>query len=262
MNYFRVLTGILVYLSVAFLTNVGVPTVALAHEEESRVALELESPAQVRAGAVVAEFQLVDTKENKVLTLSDLNVTHERRLHFLAYDPALKEFQHVHPEFDRAVWRVELNFGVNGNYFICAQGELSSDSEEFSALSRIKVSGGAQEWPAPVLSDDRSGSESGSVATISNQRLRAGKMAMLTLKFTRVDGSAANITPYLGAFAHVISTPEDGDSLIHVHPMNGGSPSEGMLHVTFPRAGFYRVWVQFIDAGILRTVPLSIEVTK
>ena len=87
-------------------------------------------------------------------------------------------------------------------------------------------------------------------------------MAMLTLTLSREDGSPAIVTPYLGSFAHVISTPEDGDSLIHVHPMNGSSPTQGMLHVTFPTAGFYRVWVQFIESGALKTVPLSVEVTK
>lgn len=235
---------------------------AFAHGDESRVSIELESPAKISAGATVVSFQLVDTKLNKVLAPADLNVSHEKKLHFIAYDPALREFQHVHPEFDGKVWNVDMSFAVDGNYFVWAQGELSVDSEEFSSFERIEVTGGQPEWPTPVLGDVRSGTLTGSVATLSNQKLRAGKMAMLTLRFTKSDGSPADITPYLGAFAHLIATPMDGDSLIHIHPMNGGHPNEGMVHVTFPEAGDYRIWVQFIDAGVLKTVPLSVTVTK
>lgn len=87
-------------------------------------------------------------------------------------------------------------------------------------------------------------------------------MAMLTLTFTKADGSPSNATPYLGAFAHVIATPQDGSSLIHVHPMDGSVPNEGMLHVEFPKEGFYRLWIQFNDEGILKTVALSVKVNK
>lgn len=234
---------------------------AFAHEETSRVVIELESPEKISPGKTTVEFQLVDTEKNKIVTPTELNIIHERKLHFLVYDPSLKEFQHVHPEFVERVWKAELNFEVDGKYFIWAQGELSSDSEEFSALNRIEVAGGKPAWPSPpVLGDSRSGSNSGSIATLSNERLKAGKMAMLTLKFSREDGTPVKISPYLGAFAHIVSTPTDGDDLIHVHPMNGSDPSEGMLHVTFPKVGFYRLWVQFIDNDCLKTIPLSVEV--
>ncbi len=83
---------------------------------------------------------------------------------------------------------------------------------------------------------------------------------MLDLKFTRTDGTSAVITPYLGALAHVVATPTDGDSLIHVHPMDGNQPNEGMLHVTFPTAGMHRLWIQFIDGGNLKTIPLVVKV--
>lgn len=235
---------------------------AWAHGGESRVAIELESPAKISAGSTVVSFQLVDTKKNKVVTPTELNVSHKKKLHVIAYDPALKEFQHVHPDFDGKIWNVSMNYSVDGNYFLWAQGELSVDSEEFSAMSRIEVSGGKPQWPSPALSDVRSGAASGSVATLSNQKLRAGQMAMLTLRFTKSNGTPGNITPYLGAFAHLISTPTDGDALIHIHPMNGSKPNEGMVHVTFPDAGFYRIWVQLIDDGALKTIPLSVSVAK
>lgn len=85
-------------------------------------------------------------------------------------------------------------------------------------------------------------------------------MAMLTLTFNRTDGTKPDIQPYLGAFAHVILVPEDADSLLHVHPMQGATPNEGIFHTSFPDQGDYRLWVQFLDGGVLRTVPLSVTV--
>ncbi len=233
---------------------------SFGHEDESRVALEPEI-VTAQAGKVLYQFQLVDTKTNALVTDNALNITHEKKLHFLAYDPALKEFQHVHPEFDGKLWNVELNFSVNGEYWVWAQGELASDREEFSSSNRIKVAGGTLAWPMPpVLGDIRMGTSENSKVELSNKKLIAGKMSMLMVKFSRTDGSAPQIETYLGAFAHIVAVPDDGDSLIHVHPMADSDPNQGMIHATFPRPGDYRIWIQFIDGGNLKVIPLSVKV--
>ena len=232
-----------------------------AHEVESRVALEPESLEAVQAGHVKYSFQMVDTKSNKVLGENDLLIDNEKILHMIVYDPSLKEFQHVHPTFDGKLWSVDLSFSVNGNYWVWAQGKLAEDEEEFSASNRITVQGGQSAWPTPpTLTDVRVGSDGSSVAEIGKNKLQANQMVMLMVNFKRNDGTQPDITPYLGAFAHVVIVPEDGDSIIHAHPMAGGSPSQGMLHITFPTAGFYRLWIQFMDAGELKVVPLSVKV--
>lgn len=245
-------------LAAILLTVVG--QFASAHGDESRVALEPEIQV-ASAGKVIYQFQLVDTKNNKLVTDQDLNISHEKKLHFMAYDPSLKEFQHVHPEFDGKIWSVELNFSVDGNYWVWAQGELSIDSEEFTSSNRLNISGGAPAWPMPPdLADIRSGVSGNSKVEISTNKIVAGKMTMLMVKLTRADGTDADIKPYLGAFAHVVAVPEDGDALMHVHPMDGAKPNEGMIHATFATAGEYRLWIQFQDGENLRTIPLSIKV--
>jgi hypothetical protein len=250
-----------VIVHLVFLMSVAINSTAFAHDDQaSRVDLESEISQSVSAGKVKYTFQLVDNQTNRVISDSDLLVTHERKLHLLAYDPALKEFQHVHPEYDGKVWSVELEFAVNGNYWIWAQGELADGKEDFSSATRLMVTGGQAEWPSPELTDMRTGSDGHSTVQLEATRLVAGQMAMLTVVLGRNDGSEPEITPYLGAFAHVIVTPQDGDSLIHVHPMNGENANEGMLHVTFPAAGLYRLWIQYLDGGELKVVPLSVEV--
>ncbi len=236
---------------------------AMAHDEDGRVSIESESSETVNAGEVTYQFDLIDNLKKKVLTDADLAITHEKKLHFLAYDPALKEFQHVHPEFNGKVWIVKLNFKVNGEYWVWAQGQLSADGEEFSGSNRLVVIGGSPTWSTPpTLGDVRTGQDGSSVVTLSGEKITAGQMTMLMVTLSRNDGTEPQITPYLGAFAHVVAVPEDGDSLTHVHPMSGANPNEGMLHANFSEPGNYRIWIQFMDGGNLKTVPLSVSVEK
>lgn len=232
----------------------------LTHSEMNRVSIISETSV-VTAGMTNYRFQLMDTKTNTPVTNRDLVNSHEKILHLLAYDPALKEFQHVHPEFIEQEWRVELNFSVNGKYWIWAQGELALDSEDFSTSNRLTVLGGRNAWPTPpVLSNERLGVSGISKVELGLNKITANKMSMLKVTFTHTDGTQVQIEPYLGAFSHIVAVPEGGDSILHVHPMPGSQPNEGMIHTTFPKAGSYRIWIQFIDDGNLKIVPLSVKV--
>lgn len=227
--------------------------------EESRISLKPEVTSMA-AGVAKYRFQLINTENNKPLGDQDLKVAHEKKLHLIIYDPSLQEFQHIHPEFDGTMWVVDAQFSVDGNYRVWAQGELATDGEEFSVSNRLDITGGATAWPTPpVLGDQRTGKSGNSAIELGKDKLVAGKMAMLDLKMTRTDGTTPQLEPYLGAFAHIIATPADGNALIHVHPMGTG-PSQGVLHTTFPAAGEYRLWIQFIDDGNLKTIPLSVKV--
>jgi hypothetical protein len=167
----------------------------------------------------------------------------------------------VHPQFSNDRWTTDLNLENNGSYFVWAQGQLH-DGTDFSSLLRIQITNGKNEIPSTPLQDIRSAIDGNSKIELDNTKIRAGKMAMLNYKITRTDGSAPLITPYLGAMAHIIAVSPDGDDLIHVHPMSGNTDNTGMIHATFPTAGDYRVWIQFNDHDELKTMALSIRVTK
>ena len=234
---------------------------AFAHDTPSNVQVKLESASQLRAGEVHLDFDLISVKTGALLKQSDLEVTNEKILHCFIYDAALKEFHHEHPTFDGALWHVSSNVTVNGNYFVFLQGRTAADHEDFVLDAEVAVSGGAPANPAPpVLGDHRSAADEISVATLSNDKIIAGNTTMLWLNFSRTDGTPAVITPYLGVLAHVTIVSNDGDRLIHVHPMTGSSNTNLMLHTEFPEAGDYRIWIEFIDGGALRTVPLSVSV--
>lgn len=228
---------------------------------DARVAIQSENQSNFQAGIFTYSFQLRDNTADKMLTDQDLNISHTKKIHFIAYDPSLKEFNHVHPTYDGNIWKVELNLPVNGNYFIWAQGELI-DGTEFSALTRASVINGLRENPIEPLSDIRAGADLQTVFELSKTKIKAGKMVMLNFRVTRSDGAIPIMSPYLGALAHIIATPTDGNELIHVHPMDGNEPNTGMIHATFPKEGPYRLWVQFIEHDELKIIPLSVLVSK
>jgi hypothetical protein len=226
-----------------------------------RVELEPENGAVWAAGAATFKFQLIDTKTKAVLGDGDLDIVHEKKLHFLVYDVSLNEFFHLHPTFQNSLWTVDTNVLRNGKYWLWSQGTISKDKAEFSSSYQVDVINGSAQWPTPPkLQDIRTASSGPSVVTLEKAKIKAGKAAMLGMVFSRTDGATPVINPYLGAIAHIVAVPDDGDSLIHVHPMAGATPTEGMIHVTFPAKGIYRIWVQFIDTGVLTVVPLAIQV--
>lgn len=227
----------------------------------SRFEIKPESQASIIAGDVVYAFKLFDNEQNKEITDQDLNESHTKKLHFIIYDAALKEFNHLHPSFEKSNWQTSINLPKNGQYFIWAQGELI-DGTEFSASAITQVIKGQTENPKLPLGDVRSASDQQTTIDLAKTRIKTGKMVMLNFKVSRTDGLEPIMTPYLGALAHVIATPSSGNELIHVHPMSGNTPNTGMIHATFPKEGEYRLWVQFNDRDELKTIPLSVIVYK
>ncbi len=234
---------------------------SFAHGDD-RISVEAETQGALTAAENIEfSFQMYDEDTKKAVAESDLNESHTKKLHLVVYDASLNEFNHVHPTFDGQVWKSELNLLTNGSYYIWAQGVLL-DGTEFSASYRVNVIGGKPARPVVSLGNNRTAAVENTVVDLSKQKIKAGKMTMLTYTVSRNDGTQPDVTPYLGANAHVIAVSPDGSDLIHAHPMDGNTPSTGMIHVTFPTAGDYRIWVQIIDAGILKTIPLSVTVQK
>ena len=229
--------------------------------ENPRVVIEPEIQSSYPAGTFEYAFQLLDTSINKAVADSDLLENQTKKMHMIVYDPSLKEFTHVHPQFDGKIWKVSMNLSVNGNYFVWAQGELL-DNTEFSALTRIQVVNGKPENIPTALGDVRTVTVGKTTIQLAKSKLKVGRMAMLNFTVTREDGQTPVMAPYLGALAHVIATPTGGDQLIHVHAQSMGQPNAGMLHVTFPVEGEFRLWIQFIEHDELVVMPLSVIVSK
>jgi hypothetical protein len=233
---------------------------AFAHPTDERVSIVKDSEAAVNAGKVEFTFEMVDDLKKTAVNDVDLNIASEKVLHAFFFDPALKEFRHEHPTFKDSKWTVSTNLSVNGNYCFWVQGQLKVDGSDFSSKDRLMVMGGTAENPVQEIGDVRTAVDGVSRATLDTMVIKAKQMVMLPIAFSRTDGSVPNLTPYLGEPAHLVVVSDDGDSLIHAHPMAGMSPNTMMAHLTFTEPGNYRIWLQFIDGGILRVLPLAVQV--
>jgi hypothetical protein len=228
---------------------------------KERFAIQSTTQNSLQAGNIHYSFSIFDNETQKTVSENDLVLTHTKIMHFLAYDASRNVFSHVHPQFDGKQWSVDLSLLTNGNYFFWAQGQLLN-GPAFSVSTQSKVINGLPEIKSIPLKDNRKANDLETVVEFDNVKIKAGQMAMINYKVSRTDGQMPSITPYLGADAHIVSVSPDGKVLIHVHPMSGSTPSEGMIHATFPSAGDYRIWIQIIDGGVLRTIPLSVVVSK
>ncbi|AZZ37334.1 hypothetical protein CIK05_11210 [Bdellovibrio sp. qaytius] len=232
-----------------------------AHGEE-RVSIEAVTQGTLTASDKIEfVFKLQDEVAKKSVGELDLKESHTKKLHLVVYDASLNEFNHVHPTFDGEFWKAELNLTTDGSYFIWAQGTLL-DGTEFSASYQVGVTDGKPALTVVSLGNIRKASVGNTVVELSKEKVRAGKMAMIIYTVSHIDGTQPDVTQYLGANAHIIAVSPDGTDLIHAHPMDGNDNTTGMIHVTFPTEGDYRIWVQVIDAGVLKTVPLSVTVLK
>lgn len=250
------------YLMIPLATTTFLTSATSFAHGDNHISIEAETQGTLGASENIEfSFQLFDKDSKKSVAPSDLNDSHTKKLHLIAYDTSLNEFSHVHPTFDSQVWKSELNLTTNGSYYIWAQGVLL-DGTEFSASYQVAVSGGKPAITPVALGNIRKAAVGNTVVELSKQEIKAGQMMMLTYSVSRNDGTPADVTPYLGANAHVIAVSPDGDDLIHAHPMDGDNANTGMIHVTFPTAGDYRIWTQVIDGGVLKTVPLSVTVQK
>lgn len=218
----------------------------------------------------VLSLVLHDRHSSRNLTPEDLLVSHEKLFHLFSFDAGLTNYVHEHPEYDRGTgtWKIAVTYKRAGAYKVWADITRRSDEptpepgeegESAHGMATLSVAGESQPTPTPSTLQPRlRGSDGLSQVTLrADGVVRANTMAMYDIMFSRTDGSRPRITPYLGALAHVVIANLAGDELIHAHPMD----MDGMLmlHTTFPAAGDYRAFVQFVDAGALKTVELNLR---
>jgi len=92
-------------------------------------------------------------------------------------------------------------------------------------------------------------------------RAVAGERTSLVFKLTPAQG----LETYLGAWGHMLAASADLIDMVHGHPVaaadtNGSSEKQLQFSLAFPRAGVYRVWMQFQRSGIVNTVAFNIPV--
>lgn len=224
------------------ITSLKPPTVG----NQTRIQFVVRSP---RTGAIVDAFETV----------------HERILHLFVISNDLKDFAHIHPTL-RADGSFEqvLSLPRAGAYRLIADfvpvGSLPQLLQKTIVTAGFTGSVSPPGGQAPDLSDKIVG---GVRVRLSMEPAQSAQEQILVFDFedAKTGAPVDDLEPYLAATGHLLTVSSDLDSARHSHPFAPLSTTLGpriAFQVLFPRAGIYKLWVQFQRRGRVLTASFTV----
>jgi hypothetical protein len=232
----------------------GVPATGLS-DVAAGVRLSL-APTTISAGDPVRlELRLEDEGGAAVTALDEAH--DEPPLHLILVRRDLSRYLHLHPERDGDGFAVDVRLPEPGVWRAYADFEL--DGEKI-VLGRDLVVPGAVaqrrlDAPADVVEDG------GYRIALDAGELRAGEEATLAFELTR-RGDPVDPEPYLGARGHLVAIRQDDLAYLHVHPLEEDTGSTVAFDAELAEPGRYALFLQFRDAGAVRTARFAVEVAR
>ena len=192
--------------------------------------------------------------------VTEYDVEHEKRLHFIAVRRDFSGFQHVHPELGPdgtwtaaldltpGQWRVFADFKPAGGDSLTLGSDL---------LVPGRVAAAADRPPIRVSTVD------GYTVTLTGD-LVPGEHSMLELSIAKDGVPVTDLQPYLGAYGHLVALRGGDLAYLHVHP--DGEPGDGKTKpgpaVEFgaevPSVGTYHLYLDFQHDGVVRTAQFAL----
>lgn len=219
-------------------------------------------------------FSIVDDQGN---TLKELDIVHEKIMHFIVVRKDLANFQHVHPEFNSATGEFTLS-----DLVLPSDGEYRLFTDFTPSASMMDPNG--EKLPVTISQDVRVGNIANykpqSIGDTTNAKIFDGyQLTLITNPVNPTTGSENKITfdikqdgkpvtdleQYLGALGHSVILSEGDLQFIHGHPVEDSSkPQTGKVNfmVSFPEAGKYKVFTQFQRQGKITTTDFVVDVVQ
>ncbi len=208
------------------------------------------------------DFDIRDPQTQK--PIRDFDVVHEKLYHLFVVSQDLKFFLHTHPE--RAGdenFHLNLKFPKAGMYRVLSDFYPRGGTPQLITNTVMVPGDGFHMAPAKINEDlaPQKTENSGVELVLSPARPIAGEKQLMFFRVTPDDG----IQPYLGAMGHMLAASSDLIDMIHNHPFLATDASRNaykqlQFNMIFPRAGMYRVWVQFQRKGVVNTVAFNVPV--
>lgn len=226
--------------------------------------VDLKNRNNLKPGNVEFSFKLYG-EDGHPFGPDDLNVEHEKKMHFLIVRDDMTEFQHVHPEYKNGLWTVTANLPKQGNYQLYV--DIAPIEEKASVLRvPVTIGGPTLDAKAPTPNADWSVQDGTYTAKLTiDQPLKTKEMKQWSFAITENGKPVTDLKPYLGAFGHVVELRHtDEDDFFHVHPMTEEQPKDGkvVFQGSFPVKGRYTLYAQFNVSGSVKTFPITIDVNE
>ncbi|MFG1748964.1 hypothetical protein [Streptosporangium sandarakinum] len=193
--------------------------------------------------------------------VTDYQVQHDKKLHFVVVSRDLGTFQHLHPVEDGdGVWSVKLTLPEAGAYRAFADF-APTGGQALTLGGDLLVSGDYTPKALPAAS--RTSEVDGYTVTLDGELL-PGRQSKLTLKVSKDGKPVTDLQPYLGAYGHLVALRGGDLAYLHVHP--DGEPGDGktrpgpeiVFYAEVPSRGDYRLFLDFQHEGKVRTADFTL----
>ncbi|HMS40755.1 MAG TPA: cupredoxin domain-containing protein [Pyrinomonadaceae bacterium] len=224
----------------------------------------------------------VTIKDEAGAIVKDLQIVHEKPLHFLIVSDDLAEFYHIHPEPQADGTLVaDFTFPKGGKYFAFADYTPKGATQIVDRLP-IEIDG-AQRTPEPLKADAKLEKTQENLRVVMKPDAEIESNKEMMLNFMVMDAATnkpvTDLENYLGEKAHFVIISEDLKDFVHAHPMSGDNIKSSehkhdekisanaemptvSAHVTFPNAGLYKVFVEIKRAGKVMAIPFVVNVKQ
>lgn len=221
---------------------------------------------------VAFKYSIIDDQGN---ILKDLDVVHEKLMHFIVVRKDLANFQHVHPEFESTTGEFTLSnltLPTDGEYRLfsdftptASQMDPNGDKLPVTIYQDVRVGSLANYKPQPIGTKEKSKTFDGYQVTLIPNSSSIGSGSSVGFDFEiKKDGKlVTNLEKYLGALGHTVVLREDDLQFIHAHAVQKPTdPQTGKVNfvITFPEAGNYKLFSQFQHEGKIITSDFAVSV--
>ncbi|MFC7106629.1 hypothetical protein ACFQQB_43200 [Nonomuraea rubra] len=193
--------------------------------------------------------------------VTDYQVEHDKKLHFIVVSRDLGSFQHLHPaEAGDGVWSVKLTLPDAGLYRAFADF-VPTGGQALTLGTDLAVAGDYE--PKALPEESRTATVDGYTVTLDGD-LTPGQSSKLTLKVAKDGKPVTDLQPYLGAYGHLVALRARDLAYLHVHP--DGEPGDGktpagpeiVFYAEVPSTGDYRLFLDFQHDGKVRTADFTL----
>lgn len=243
---------------------------AEGHEHGShQLAATAKTSAALQAGKPVSlVLTLTHADTCKPVKPQEIKTVHTQRVHLLVVDPTLTDYQHLHPVAGKnGTWKVNFTPKKEGSYRVWADVTPLKGTQQYLKNDIGEPLAAAADIDTDVtMSADVDGYH---FVLKFDEPLKVGQAAMGSVMVTKDEKPVRTLQPVMGAFAHIVGFGEDGETVLHVHPM-GKEPTKASAHggpeLTFhiepEKAGFVKLFVQTRINGKDIFAPFGVTVSE
>jgi hypothetical protein len=229
---------------------------------ESRLDLTLQPPTPRVAEPTRLIFGVTDPRTGQ--PVHSFEIVHEQLYHVFLVSQDLSFFLHTHPERrPDEPFHLDVRFPKPGMYRLLSDFYPAGGTPQL-ITSTVMVPGQDFSATSASLHADMSPRATenarAELETVPPRPLAEQKVS-LRVRVSPLDG----LQLYLGAWAHMLAASSDLIDMMHNHPaaaVDGPSSKELQFNMVFPRAGVYRVWIQFQRLGVVNTVAFDVPVDE